>query len=133
MRPQTSDEFDETTLAPMWEWNHNPDDAHWSLTERPGFLRLHAMYAADLLHARNTLTETMQDRSLEVTVRMELRRLRGEDRVGLTMFDKNQSYLAVEQKDGAKRLVFSDRGSDRDGPVVAGDAVQLRVRVNGDV
>jgi beta-xylosidase len=24
----------------MWQWNHNPDTNFWSLTARPGFLRL---------------------------------------------------------------------------------------------
>ena len=39
-RPQTSDEFSNAALGHQWEWNHNPDDEHWSLTARPGYLRL---------------------------------------------------------------------------------------------
>ena len=39
-----SDEFDrksgEPTLPLVWQWNHNPDNKLWSLTGRPGFLRL---------------------------------------------------------------------------------------------
>ncbi|MFQ9436678.1 MAG: hypothetical protein ACLR1R_10175 [Ruminococcus callidus] len=23
-----------------WQWNHNPDNTAWSVTERPGYLRL---------------------------------------------------------------------------------------------
>ena len=38
-----SDEFertkDERALPLVWQWNHNPDNEHWSLTERPGYLR----------------------------------------------------------------------------------------------
>jgi len=34
--PQTSDEFNETNLPPQWEWNCQPRDDKWSLTERPG-------------------------------------------------------------------------------------------------
>lgn len=48
----------------MWEWNHNPDDTHWSLAELPGYLRLPPMPASGLLSARNTFTESMQDESL---------------------------------------------------------------------
>jgi len=33
--PQTSDEFENKTLGLQWEWNHNPMDSRWSLTERP--------------------------------------------------------------------------------------------------
>jgi beta-xylosidase len=35
-----SDEFDETELPLEWQWNHNPDNTKWSLTEREGWLRL---------------------------------------------------------------------------------------------
>ena len=24
----------------QWGWNHNPDSTKWSLTEKPGYLRL---------------------------------------------------------------------------------------------
>ena len=34
-----------------------PTTAQWSLTERPGFLRLHSLPAADFWTARNTLTQ----------------------------------------------------------------------------
>ena len=38
----SSDEFDaeENTLKLQWQWNHNPDNNLWTLTERPGYLRL---------------------------------------------------------------------------------------------
>jgi len=55
--PQRSDEFDRATLSPAWQWNHNPVDTAWSLTARPGWLRLGALPAAGLATARNTLTE----------------------------------------------------------------------------
>ena len=37
-----SDEFEpgEPALPLVWQWNHNPDNALWSLSQRPGFLRL---------------------------------------------------------------------------------------------
>ena len=35
-----SDDFDTDRLSLNWQWNHNPLDNCWSLTERPGFLRL---------------------------------------------------------------------------------------------
>ena len=38
--PPTDDGFSVTKLGPQWEWNHNPRNSHWSLTERPGWLRL---------------------------------------------------------------------------------------------
>ena len=40
--PQTDDEFSSEKLGPQWEWNHNPRANHWSLTDKPGYLRLWA-------------------------------------------------------------------------------------------
>jgi beta-xylosidase len=100
--PQTSDEFNQATLSPMWEWNHNPEDAHWSLTERKGYLRLHPMFAEDLLHARNTLTESMQDESLDFTTRVDVEHMQDGDRAGVSLFEKSLSYLAVVQNNGQR-------------------------------
>ena len=40
--PASDDDFSQSKLEPQWEWNHNPRTSHWSLTERPGWLRLKA-------------------------------------------------------------------------------------------
>ncbi len=40
--PATDDDFLSEKLGHQWEWNHNPRNSHWSLTERPGWLRLKA-------------------------------------------------------------------------------------------
>ena len=37
------DNFDNGKLNPLWQWNHVPDDSKWSLTEKPGVLRLHSL------------------------------------------------------------------------------------------
>ena len=41
------DNFDSGKLNPHWQWNHVPDDSKWSLTEKPGVLRLHSLPASD--------------------------------------------------------------------------------------
>ena len=41
------DNFDSGKLNPVWQWNHVPDDTKWSLTEKPGVLRLHSLPATD--------------------------------------------------------------------------------------
>ena len=52
-----SDEFSGPKLQTVWQWNHVPDDTKWSLTERPGYLRLHSLPAKDFWWARNSLTQ----------------------------------------------------------------------------
>ena len=53
---QQSDEF-EGTMGLQWQWNHNPVDTHWSLTERTGWLTLRAMPVDSLKLCRNQLTQ----------------------------------------------------------------------------
>ncbi len=43
----TNDDFDRAVLEPYWEWNHQPRADKWSLTERPGYLRLYACQPID--------------------------------------------------------------------------------------
>ena len=57
-----SDEFTrkkkEPALPLVWQWNHNPDNKLWSVTERKGYLRLKTgRVDTSFLLARNTLTQ----------------------------------------------------------------------------
>jgi beta-xylosidase len=131
-RPQTSDDFNGAKLGPQWEWNHNPDDAHWSLSARPGYLRLIPMQADDLLSARNTLTESMQDNAFEFTVRMDLAGIKTGVHTGLAMFEKSASGLEVEQDGQNRRLNFFHLQDHTAGPEFSQTVIQLRVRVDGD-
>lgn len=54
---QASDDFSDSSLGLQWQWNHNPDNAHWSLKEKKGWLTLHAMPADSLKASRNMLTQ----------------------------------------------------------------------------
>src|SRR5581483_936862 len=49
--------FDSGKLNPHWQWNHVPDDSKWSLTEKPGVLRLHSLAATDFYTAHNTVCQ----------------------------------------------------------------------------
>jgi beta-xylosidase len=83
-RPQTSDEFSGTTLNPIWQWNHNPVDTAWSLTERRGFLRLKALPAERLAVARNTLTQKLWDEYGAIDTVLDLAGLADGQQAGLT-------------------------------------------------
>ena len=132
LHPQTSDDFSETALAPQWEWNHNPDDAHWSLTARPGSLRLIPMPADGLLTARDTLTESMQDNAFEFTIRVDLSAIKSGVHTGLAMFEATPSGLEIAQSDGVRRLNYFHAQDRVQGPVLTQSIVELRVSVHGD-
>jgi beta-xylosidase len=130
--PQTSDEFTGKVLGQQWEWNHNPVDANWSLTARPGFLRLTPIHAEDLFTARNTLTQMMQDESLEFTIRLDLRGMKNGVHAGMAMFEKSASGLQIVQEGETRKLSFFHIKEAQDGPSLTAATIQLRVHIEGD-
>jgi beta-xylosidase len=135
IHPQTSDDFTGATLGPQWEWNHNPLDSHWSLTERPGFLRLKALPATSLVSARNTLTQLLQERAEQITTRLAVGAMANGQKAGLAMFGRRPSWIGVVQRDGARHVVFADGGNETaaDAALAASSTfVLLRMQVNDE-
>ena len=133
---QTSDEFSSRILGPQWEWNHNPDSAHWSLAARRGFLRLIPTHAEGLPSARNTLTQCMQDNAFELTARIDIAALKPGSHAGLAMFEKTASGLEIVRDGEQSRLEYFSLASASPvlipGPALTHPTLQLRVRVEGD-
>lgn len=133
IHPQTSDEFTGHRLGLQWQWNHNPVDGHWSLTERPGFLRLKALPAADLVSARDTLTQLLQARAEQVTTRLAVRGMEDHQRAGLAMFGVQPSWIGVVQRHGRRYIELAAAGTETiDPPLGGGETagfVTLRMQV----
>jgi beta-xylosidase len=101
-----SDSFDAPAPGLAWHWNHNPDDARWSLSARPGWLRLQAGPAPDLLRARNTLTQKITGGGCTATTLLDASALREGDLAGLCVFGFPYAYIAVEQSAAGRRFVM---------------------------
>lgn len=132
-RPQTSDTFGSGTLGPQWEWNHNPDNANWSLSARPGFLRLIPGPADNLLAARNTLTELMQNNAFEFTSRLDVSKMKEGTHAGVAMFEQSASGVEVVQSGTQRRLEYFHLDQRTPGPAISHAVLQLRIRVEGDM
>lgn len=128
----TSDEFDGQGLGMQWGWNHNPDSTKWSLTERPGFLRLKtAGVVTGLREARNTLTQRIfayYSRTLPTTatVKLDVSAMKDGDVSGLAVFQDPYAFIAVRQTGGVRRLIMVNNGRLVDSADVAADTVLLR-------
>jgi beta-xylosidase len=111
-----SDEFDEAVLGMQWGWNHNPDPEKWSLTQRPGYLRLiTGTPAKNLTEARNMLTQrpfAYYDKTVSTTgtVRMDVDGMKDGDVAGLAVFQDPYAYIAVKQENGIKNLIMVNNG-----------------------
>jgi beta-xylosidase len=127
-----SDEFNETALGMQWGWNHNPDSTKWSLSKRPGYLRLSTVkVVSSLPEARNTLTQRMftyYDDSIatEAVTKMDLSKMRDGDVSGLAVFQDPYAYLGVKQTKGVKYIVMVNNGKVIDSAAMHGSEIYLR-------
>jgi beta-xylosidase len=126
---QDSDEFDSAHLGPQWEWNHNPDERLWSLTARPGYLRLQAQAAQYLVTARNTLTQILQGPGMTVTARLDISHLADQQRAGLVLFGLRPTWIGVVRDSGSSFLTYAAAGVETRGPSLSGDVIELRAQV----
>ena len=123
-----SDAFSGPRLANVWQWNHVPDDTKWSLSERPGFLRLHSLPAADFWTARNTLTQrAVGPRSTATTV-LDASGMRENDVAGLALLSRPYAWIGVRRSATGLVLQQYDQLTDStlDAPL-RGARVWLRV------
>ena len=105
---QRSDDFAAHRLQPIWQWNHVPVDGKWSLRERPGVLRLHALPAPDLWHARNTLGQRAIGPRSTVTATLDASGLKPGDVAGLALFNRPYAWIGVERSDDGLTLAQLD-------------------------
>lgn len=102
-----SDDFDQTTMKLVWQWNHNPDDRLWSLKERRGFLRLKTgRIDTSILTARNTLTQrTIGPRSNAITS-LDISGMNDGDFAGLCLLQKKFGLVGVKREKGVTSIVM---------------------------
>lgn len=112
-RTWASDEFrhKKNELDPVWQWNHKPDNALWSFTQRKGWLRLTTGYLAeDIMHARNTLTQRTVGPRCVSEVLLDASGMKPGDNAGICAFQSNYCRIGVEvAEDGTRSLVGVNR------------------------
>ena len=100
-----SDGFTADKLGLHWQWNHNPIDAAWSLTERPGFLRLKtSRIVKNLYLAPNTLTQRMEGPTCSGSIAIDFSKMKDGDCAGLAAFNSDTGALMVKKK--GKKLIL---------------------------
>ncbi len=90
-----SDNFDSTKLNPVWQWNHVPDDSKWSLSEKPGVLRLHSLPADSFWMARNSLTQRPMGPESVATVELDGSGLQSGDTAGLALLSAPYAWIGL--------------------------------------
>ena len=127
--PQTaivcSDDFSADRLGLHWQWNHNPVDAAWSLTERPGYLRLKTSRVVPNLYlAPNTITQRMEGPMCRGAVALEISKMRDGDCAGCSAFNGDSGVLTIKKNGKKLTLEMSEQNvklTDREKAVTAVD------------
>jgi len=160
----TSDEFDNGTVRPAylhsplparvsfregeyddngsnlhlaWQWNHNPDNRYWSLTDRPGWLRLKAILNSaveerHLLNARNTLTQRVVGPYSSAVTALDVSHMKDGDEAGLTLFAAKYGSIGVKMEDGNKFLVTTLSNGWRTGHATNAGKEDARIPLTGN-
>ena len=113
-----SDEFDYSSdkLMPEWQWNHAPDNTAWSVTERPGWLRLkNKQKASNILNARNTLTMRTEGPACRSEIKLDTKGMKPGDYAGLSAFQLRYGNVGVYVTDsGEKKIYMAENGNEKD-------------------
>lgn len=134
-----SDEFKrkkgQAALPLVWQWNHNPDNSLWSVTERKGFLRLKTgRIDTDFLQARNTLTQRTIGPTSSASVAMDVSKMKDGDFAGFSVLQKKYGLVGVKIDAGQKSIVMVT--TDNDKPVevkrIPLDQDQIYFRIDCD-
>lgn len=123
-----SDDFSAEKLGLTWQWNHNPDNTLWSLTERPGYMRLKTGKVVNsIFEARNTLTQRTEGEKCSGAITIDLANMAEGDCAGLAAFSAQEGTLTVTKTAEGKTLAMTDRGNVIEQVPLNQDQVSLRI------
>jgi beta-xylosidase len=113
-----SDEFarrkGDAKLPLVWQWNHNPDDAGWSLDARKGFLRLTTSRTdTSLFLVRNMLTQRTIGPESSASTALDVGKMQDGDMAGITLFQQRYGWVGVKAEGSAKFIVMVNADSGR--------------------
>lgn len=105
-----SDEFSSDKLSLYWEWNHNPIDDAWSLSERPGYLRMKTNRVVDNIYvAPNTITMRMEGPKCTGTVCLDVSNMQDGDKCGFSAFCGKSGVLCISKVGKNLTLVMEEQ------------------------
>lgn len=106
-----SDEFNrkksEPALPLVWQWNHNPDNSLWSVTKRPGYLRLTTgRIDTSFVMAKNSLTQRTIGPVCSGATSLDVSNMKDGDFAGLGLLQKNYGLVGVRLEGDQKSIVM---------------------------
>jgi beta-xylosidase len=102
-----SEEFGSATpLKLQWQWNHNPQNNFWSLSQRSGYLRLtNERTDANVLRTTNTLTQRTYGPKSTGYVAIDVSGMKDGDYAGLLALQNKYGFVGVRMEGTTKTIV----------------------------
>ena len=116
----TNDNFDSNKLSLEWQFNHVPDVSGYSLTDRPGFLRMKTVTRVTgtgnapltkMFEVRNAMSQRIQGPFSSGTVKIDLSNMKTGDVAGLSVFQSPYSYIAARKTVAGYEIIMADNAS----------------------
>lgn len=141
--PATDDDFGQPTLGWQWMWRLNPKMDRWSLTERPGFLRLKACVSLptvdheSIKNLPNVIGQRLLGKHANVmTAKLDFSGMVAAQEGGLHISSGDNNIIGVKKNDRGEMSLFfkSNAGTNKamivtSGPVIKQTDVWLRAKV----
>ncbi len=113
-----SDEFTrkkgEPALPLVWQWNHNPDNSLWTVTERKGYLRLKiGRVDSTFLKSRNTLTQRTIGPVCTGSTLLDVSGMKEGDYAGLCAFQRKFGQVGVKVQGDARYIFMTSNKTDK--------------------
>ena len=115
---QASDDFETSDLALQWQWLGNHRKDFYSLTERPGYLRLFSLNPSGdekvtIWNSSNVLTQKIVCPQFQADVKMDIKGLSFHETAGLVIMGGQYAYLGIKKEESGTSLIYVEsEGTD---------------------
>lgn len=131
--PASDDNFTKPVLGLQWNWRFNPKMDRWSLSERPGYLRLKACVSAgtpgdpeSVRLVPNLLGQRTMGRHKNVmTTKIDLKGMASGQEAGFHVSAGEYNIIGVKKDDKGKMVIFFKHEPAGKAPIVVQKGVEI--------
>lgn len=122
----TSDDFDGSELPLEWQWNHNPDNSKWALSD--GKLKITTGRVDGKLYtAKNTLTQRTYGPKCSGRTLVNGKDMKDGDVAGLVALADSLGFVALEKNGSSYEVVYYEREFKLKSVPISGDEAYFRI------
>ncbi len=99
-------------LKLIWQWNHNPVEECWSVTERAGYLRLTTDRVVNTIYeAHNSLTQRTVGPKCETETKLSAAGMKSGDYAGICAMSEHYGMIGVFCNETGEKYIYQANGA----------------------